>query len=314
MQLIENIDQIDQPFKDAVFTTGNFDGVHKGHQSLCEQVIKKAKQLNGTSVVMIFDPHPLKALGKSSPAPITKKDQKSELIEKTGIDILLCIPFNKTFASITADDFIKNILVEKIGIKTIIVGPDYSFGKNGAGNIEFLKEQGSKYGFETIISEWAKDTDSTNQRISSTRIRKIVQEGKVDQALSYLGRYYQIRGKVIKGRERGGSKLGFPTANIKLHDELCPKHGVYAVLVETSLGNFKGVANIGFSPTFGDHIFTIEVHIFDFNHDIYNTRIRVNMVKRLRDEKKFKSIDQLSKQIKKDVEIAKEILEKNDNS
>ncbi len=313
MQLIENIDHIDQPFKNAVFTTGNFDGVHKGHQSLCKQVIKKAKKINGTSVVMIFDPHPLKALGKSSPAPITKRDQKIELIEKTGVDILLCIKFNNAFANITPNDFIKNILVKKIGIKTIIVGADYSFGKNGTGNIEFLKEQGRKYEFETIISAWAKDSDSKNQRISSTRIRKIIMEGKVDQAMTFLGRHYQIRGKVIKGRERGGSKLGFPTANIKLHDELCPKLGVYAVAVETSIGDFKGVANIGFSPTFGDHLFTIEVHIFDFNHDIYNTRIRVNLIKRLRDEKKFNSIEQLSQQIRKDIEIAKEILKKNGN-
>ena len=314
MQLIENIDQIDAPFKNAVFTTGNFDGVHKGHQSLCQQVIEKARQINGTSVVMIFDPHPLETLGMPSPAPITKRDQKIELIEKCGIDILLCIKFDRAFASTTAIDFIKEILVKKIGINTIIIGADYSFGKNRIGNIELLKEQGKILGFETIISAWTTDKDSGNKRISSTRIRDIVSAGRVDQAMKYLGRHYQIRGKVIKGRERGGSKLGFPTANIKLHDELCPKIGVYAVLVETSMGNFKGVANIGFSPTFGDHMFTIEVHILNFNHDIYNTRIRVNMVKRLRDEIKFDSIEQLSEQIRQDIEIAKEILEKNGSS
>ena len=314
MQLIENIDQIDTPFKNTVFTTGNFDGVHKGHQSLCKQVIDKARQINGTSVVMIFDPHPLETLGKPSPAPITKRDQKIELIEKCGIDILLCIKFDKAFSSTAAIHFIKEILVKKIGIKAIIIGADYSFGKNRTGNVELLQEQGKILGFETIISAWTTDTDSGNKRISSTRIRNIVSAGRVDQAMKYLGRHYQIRGKVIKGRERGGSKLGFPTANIKLHDELCPKLGVYAVLVETSMGNFKGVANIGFSPTFGDHMFTIEVHILGFNHDIYNTRIRVNMVKRLRDEIKFDSIEQLSEQIRKDIETAKEILEENGNS
>jgi len=314
MQLIENIDQIDTPFTNTVFTTGNFDGVHKGHQSLCKQVIDKARQINGTSVVMIFDPHPLETLGKPSPAPITKRDQKIELIEKCGIDILLCIKFDKAFASIAAINFIKEILVKKIGIKAIIIGADYSFGKNRTGSVELLQEQGEILGFETIISAWTTDTDDGNKRISSTRIRNIVSAGRVDQAMKYLGRHYQIRGKVIKGRERGGSKLGFPTANIKLHDELCPKLGVYAVLVETSMGNFKGVANIGFSPTFGDHMFTIEVHILGFNHDIYNTRIRVNMVKRLRDEIKFDSIEQLSEQIRKDIETAKEILEENGNS
>jgi riboflavin kinase/FMN adenylyltransferase len=311
MELIENIDQINSPFKNAVITIGNFDGVHKGHQSLFRQVIKKAKQLNGTSVAMTFDPHPLKALGISGPALITRRDQKVELIEQCGLDVLLCIPFDTEFAAITAHDFIEKILVNKIGMKAIIIGADYSFGKNRQGNIEFLKEHETRLGFETIVAPWINDMDSDLERISSTRIRKIVMAGKVDQAMKYLGRHYQIRGKVIKGRERGGSQLGFPTANIKLYDELCPKLGVYAVNVETTKGNFWGVANIGFSPTFGDQMFTIEVHILDFNHDIYDTRIRVNMVKKLRDEKKFSCIQELSDQIKKDIKIAKDILNKN---
>ncbi|MCK5695429.1 MAG: bifunctional riboflavin kinase/FAD synthetase [Desulfobacula sp.] len=314
MELIENIDQIDSPFKNAVITIGNFDGVHKGHQSLFQQVIEKARQINGTSIVMTFAPHPLKALGIAGPPLITRKDQKVELIEKCGIDILLCIRFDMAFAAVTAHDFIEKILVNKIGMKTIIIGADYSFGKDRLGNIDLLKKEGKRLGFKTIISPWINDTDSDMERISSTRIREIVMAGKVDQVMKYLGRHYQIRGKVIKGRERGGSQLGFPTANIKLHDELCPKLGVYAVTVETAKGNFWGVANIGFSPTFGDQIFTIEVHILDFNHDLYNTRIRVNMVEKLRDEKKFANIHDLSEQIKKDIEIARDILEKNGHS
>jgi riboflavin kinase/FMN adenylyltransferase len=314
MELIEIIDQIDSPFKNAVITIGNFDGVHKGHQSLFDQVIKKAKEINGISVAMTFNPHPIKALGISGPALITRRDQKVELIEQCGIDVLLCIPFDIKFAAITAHDFIEKILVNKIGMKAIIIGADYSFGKDRLGNIDMLKTKGKELGFETIISTWINDTDSKTVRISSTRIRQIVMEGKVDQAMKYLGRHYQIRGKVIKGRERGGSQLGFPTANIKLHDELCPKVGVYAVTVETSKGDFKGVANIGFSPTFGDDMFTIEVHILDFNEYIYDTRIRVNMIKRLRDEKKFDTIKQLSEQIVKDIEISRNILDKNGSS
>lgn len=314
MELIESLDNIKKQYQNAVITIGNFDGVHKGHQSLFRQVIKKAEQINGTSVVMTFDPHPLKALGISGPALITRRDQKVELIEKCCIDVLLCIPFDNSFAAISAHDFIEKILVNKIGMKAVIIGEDYSFGKNRMGNINLLKEQGKKLGFETIVSPWINDRDSDLQRISSTRIREIVMQGKVDQAMAYLGRHYQIRGKVIKGRERGGSKLGFPTANIKLHDELCPEAGVYAVTVETVKGNFQGVANIGFSPTFDDQIFTVEVHILDFNHDLYNSRIRVNMVKKLRDEKKFDNIQQLSDQIKKDIEIANDILEKNGSS
>ncbi len=314
MQLFENLDQIQTPFKNAVLTIGNFDGVHKGHQRLFQQIIDKAKHIKGTSVTMTFDPHPLKALGISGPPLITRRDQKLELIEKCGIDVLLCIPFNMEFASIPAHDFIEDILVNKIGMKAIIIGGDYYFGKERLGNADLLKKEGPRLGFETIVSKWEHVAGSQNERISSTRIREIVTEGKVNQAYQYLGRHYQIRGKVIKGRHRGGSQLGFPTANIKLHDELCPKIGVYAVTVETVKGNFRGVANIGFSPTFDDHQFTIEVHILDFNQDIYDTRIRVNMIKRLRDEKKFAGIRELSDQIKKDIEIAKEVFEKNDHS
>ena len=308
MQLIENLNQIDRPFKNAVITIGNFDGVHKGHQSLFRQVIETAAQIDGTSIAMTFDPHPLKALGISAPPLITRRDQKIELIEACGLDVVLCIPFNKEFSQISAHDFIEKLLVEKIGTKAIVVGADYSFGKDRGGNVDLLEEEGPKLGFKTIVSDWINGIGIENERISSTRIREIVMDGWVEEAVKYLGRHYQIRGKVIKGRERGGSQLGFPTANIKLHDELCPKVGVYAVTVETSVGKYMGVANIGYSPTFGDDMFTIEVHILEFDHDIYGTRIRVNMVHRLRDETKFNSIEELSRQIEHDIMTAKDIL------
>ncbi len=310
MELIEHLDQIKQPYKNAVVTIGNFDGVHKGHQSLLGRIIEKADQIGGTSVAITFDPHPLKALGFDTPPLITRRDQKIELIEKSCIDVLLCLPFDQTFARMTAHDFIETLLVNKIGMKAIIIGEDYSFGKDRTGNVDMLRQEGERLGFSTIVSPWINDTGSSRERISSTRIRDIVQEGNVEQAIQYLGRHYQIRGKVVKGRKRGGSQLGFPTANIKLHDELCPKIGVYAVTVETAMGNFIGVANIGYSPTFGDHMFTIEVHILDFDHDLYNTRIRVNMVERLRDEKKFSSIEELSEQIKTDITIARKLFKK----
>ena len=311
MELIENIDQIRSAYPNAVVTIGNFDGVHKGHQALLHQVIEKADELDGTSVAITFEPHPLRALGIASPPLITRHDQKFELIQQSGVDVLICIPFNKEFSSIPPREFVQDILVRKIGMKAIIIGPDYSFGRKREGNVRLLTDLGKELGYETIVSSWINDTDTGEGRISSTRIREIVMDGKVEQAVKYLGRYYQIRGKVIKGRKRGGSQLGFPTANIKLHDELCPKLGVYAVTVETTKGNFLGVANIGFSPTFGDQMFTIEVHILDFHEDIYETRIRVNMVARLRDEKKFSSLEELSNQIRQDIETAKEILKKN---
>jgi riboflavin kinase/FMN adenylyltransferase len=225
--------------------------------------------------------------------------------------VVVCLRFNRAFAGISADDFISGILVNKIGMKAIIIGPDYTFGKDRTGDIALLQEKGRILGFETIVADWISDAPDKADRISSTRIRKIVMDGRVEQAKKYLGRHYQIRGKVVRGRNRGGSQLGFPTANIKLHDELCPRFGVYAVTVETVHGTFMGVANIGYSPTFDDHIFTIEVHILDFDKDIYGTRIRINMVARLRDEKKFSNIRELSGQIQKDIDTAKDILTKN---
>ena len=308
MELIQNLNEIKAPFNNAVITIGNFDGVHKGHQALFKQVIETGRRIGGTCIAMTFEPHPLRALGISTPPLITRRDQKIELIEASGVDVLLCLPFDKAFAQISAQEFIEDILVKKIGMKTIVIGPDYTFGKNRGGNVALLKTMGEELGYETIVPDWIRDVKTDTERISSTRIRELVMDGHVDRAKHYLGRLYQIRGKVIKGRQRGGSQLGFPTANIKLHDELCPKFGVYAVTVETIHGKFKGVANIGFSPTFGDGMFTIEVHIFDFKEDIYDSRIRVNMVKRLRDEIKFSSIAQLSDQIRKDIEKAKEIL------
>jgi riboflavin kinase/FMN adenylyltransferase len=311
MLLVESLDRISTPFQNAVVTIGNFDGVHKGHQALLKQVISKAKKMSGTSVALTFEPHPLRALGIDTPPVITRHDQKMELLDASGIDVVMCLPFDKAFAAIPAQEFIEKILVKKIGMKAIIIGPDYTFGKNRTGNIDLLREQGPILGFETIVADWIKDPASRTHRISSTRIRQIVMDGQVEQARQFLGRHYQIRGKVVKGRSRGGSQLGFPTANIKLHDELCPKFGVYAVTVETIHGKFMGVANIGYSPTFDDHIFTIEVHILNFDQDIYGTRIRVNMVARLRDEKKFADIRELSDQIRKDIDTAKEILLKN---
>lgn len=309
MELIEHIDKIIKPFHKAVVTIGNFDGVHKGHQALFRKVKKEALAVSGTSVAITFEPHPLRALGKSGPPLITRKDQKIELITESGLDKLICIPFTKEFATMSAADFVNDLLIAKIGMETIVVGPDYSFGRNREGNIDFLVRSGEERGFRVIVPEWIGTSglpdSSGNDRISSTMIRNLVMEGRVDEAPQYLGRYYQIRGKVVRGRERGGSQLGFPTANIKLHDELCPKMGVYAVTVETVKGNFNGVANIGYSPTFDDHIFTIEAHILDFSDNLYGTRIRVNMIKRLRDEKKFSGIEELSAQIRSDIETAR---------
>jgi riboflavin kinase/FMN adenylyltransferase len=189
-----------------------------------------------------------------------------------------------------------------------VVGEDYSFGKNREGNIDLLRDYAPDYGFEVIVAGWIRSTRAVKDRISSTRIRELISDGLMEQAEKMLGRSYQIRGRVIAGRDRGGKLLGIPTANINLHDELCPKTGIYAVTVEMDDKKYKGVANIGFSPTFDDHVFTVEVHILDFNANIYGKKIRVNFIKRIRDEKKFSSISELADQIHLDIAAGREIL------
>ncbi|MGB9498401.1 MAG: bifunctional riboflavin kinase/FAD synthetase [Dissulfuribacterales bacterium] len=309
MKVITDINAIKTPFRNAVVTIGNFDGVHKGHQAIFHQVMEKAEAIGGTSVAVTFDPHPVRVLKNNNwPPLITLHEQKIELISKTCLDVLVCIPFTKQFAAITADQFVTDLLVNRLRMKAIVIGKDYSFGKDRKGNVEFLKKCADELDFEVILTDWIPISHNQTDRISSTRIREIVMAGNVDQAVNLLGRHYQIRGPVVSGRNRGGRLLGFPTANINLADELCPKTGVYAVTVECKEGKYKGVTNIGYSPTFEDHIFTVEVHLLDFDGDLYDHQLRVNFIKRIRDEQKFSNIDELSKQITKDIETGREIL------
>ena len=309
MKIIKNIDKIHEPFKNAVITIGNFDGVHIGHQALFHEVIETAENMGGVSIAMTFEPHPIRVLKQNGHPPlITLYEQKVELIGRTHIDILICIPFTREFAALSAEEFVGDLLVGKIGMKAIVVGEDYSFGKNREGNIDLLKAYGPRYGFKVIVADWIRMSKAFADRISSTKIRELVTEGMMEQAEKMLGRYYQIRGRVVTGRDRGGKLLGIPTANVNLHDELCPKAGIYAVTGECRGNPFKGVANIGYSPTFENHEFTVEVHIFDFDDNIYGEKIRVNFIKRIRDEIKFSSIPELIDQIKKDIATAREIL------
>ena len=309
MKIIDRLENITQPFKNAVITIGNFDGVHIGHQALFHEVIEKADAIGGTSIAMTFNPHPIRVLQKNNNPPlITLHEQKIELIERAGIEVLICIPFTEQFASISAEDFIKVLLIDKIGMKAIVVGKDYTFGKNREGNLAFLKSLASQLDYEVIVADWIKATQNVSERISSTRIRELVMSGKVEPARKMLGRHYQIRGRVVKGRDRGGKLLGIPTANINLQDELCPKTGIYAVTVEHNNRIYNGVANIGYSPTFDDNQFTVEVHLLDFAENIYDKKIRVNFIERIRDEKKFGDISELKAQINQDIKVAEQIL------
>jgi len=310
MQLINNIEDIKEQFIDPIITIGNFDGVHMGHQALLQEVIEKADSIRGTSVVLTFEPHPMRVLKENNHFPlITLYEQKVELIEATGIDFLICLPFTLAFASLPAVNFIEDILVDRIGMKAIVIGKDYTFGKNRQGNIELLNQYAPIHGFEVIVKNWIEATVNSPYRISSTRIRRLVKAGDLENAQKLLGRHYQIRGMVKRGRDRGGKLLGFPTANIELKDELSPKRGVYAVKVEYGGDLLMGVANIGYSPTFDDHVFTVEVHILNFNGDLYDQPIKVNFVKRIRDEKKFSSVNALAQQIGRDVKKAEALLQ-----
>jgi len=289
---------------------GNFDGVHIGHQALLHTVVEKAAAIDGTSVALTFDPHPMRVLKENDHPPlITLSEQKTELIARAGIDVLITIPFTMEFANITARSFVEDLLAGRIGMTAMVVGNDYSFGRNREGTIEMLHQWSPELNYEVLLVDWIQPSNGSAQRISSTRVRELVMDGRMDEAKKLLGRYYQIRGIVATGRNRGGRLLGFPTANINLQDELCPKMGIYAVTVEYEEQIYKGVANIGYSPTFDDHIFTVEVHILDFEQNIYEKPIRVNFIARLRDEIKFDGIDSLADQIRRDIENARQLLD-----
>lgn len=304
MTVIYNLDQIRKPLKNPVITIGNFDGVHKGHLTLFEKVKERARAINGKSAVMTFDPHPIKVvMTQNIPPLITPTRQKIELIQASGIDFIIFIPFTKEFADISAKDFIKSILVDKIGIREVVVGYDYTFGYNREGNIELLQDMGRQFVYGVHVMPPFR---IANGLVSSTSVRNLIQEGKISEAKKLLGRDYQIYGTVVKGKDRGAKLLGFPTANLKLADELIPKPGVYAVTVLIEDQTYKGVTNIGFNPTFGNGHFSVETHVIDFSGDLQGKSIKVNFMERLRDEKTFKSPRDLAEQIRKDIRKTKE--------
>lgn len=309
MKLIEKLEEIEKPFHNAVITIGNFDGVHIGHQALFHEVMEKADILGGTAIAMTFEPHPIRVLKNNGHPPlITPYAQKIELIEKSGIDVLICVPFTHAFAAITAKEFVLDILLGRIGMQAIVVGKDYTFGKNRSGNLNLLKSYAEAFDFEVDVVDWIPISNNILSRISSTRIRELLIDGKVRKAHKLLGRHYQVSGVVSPGRNRGGKLLGFPTANIKLREELFPKNGIYAVTVDCLGKRHQGVANIGYSPTFDDNELTVEVHILDFDEDLYGKPIVVKFIERIRDEIKFSGVSELSQQIAHDVLKARDIL------
>jgi len=306
MQVILNLNEIAKPLTNPVLTIGNFDGVHKGHLALFDKVKERAKAIAGQSVVMTFEPHPLKIMRPANgPQLITHTGQKLELIEKAGIDVIVCVSFDREFAAIPARDFVNSILVKKIGIKEIVVGYDYTFGHNREGDINLLREIGNDFGF---VVHLVGPIEIDHTLVSSTSIRRLVQEGRLEEARVLLGRDFEVQGTVVKGRNRGGRLLGFPTANLNPHGELLPKRGVYAVKLLIDDVFYNRVTNVGYNPTFGDTGLTVETHVLDYSGELMGKTIKVHFIKRLRDEKTFKTLEELSGQIAQDIARAEKVL------
>ncbi len=291
-------------------TIGTFDGLHKGHQLVINQLKELASNENGETVIFTFYPHPriVTAPNETSLRLLTTKNEKIKLFEQFGVDHLIIYPFNEAFAALSYTDFVKTILVEKIHTYCLVVGYDHRFGKNREGGYEYLQKCAEKYGFKVHRTEaLSVETD----KVSSTKIRAALETGAIAKANQYLGYRFTLHGTVVNGKQLG-RKLGFPTANIEASDKykIIPGYGVYAVLIEIDDKQYKGMLNIGTRPTFNNNADnrSIEVNIFDFAENIYGKSITLVFIDKIREEKKFAGVDALVEQLKTDKEVAQELL------
>ena len=293
---------------ESIITIGTFDGVHKGHQKILKKLIKESSKLNLESIVLTFFPHPRIVLNPNSPLKLINTiDERSSLFENSGIDTLITHPFDKNFSELSPEEFVKNILVNKLNIKKILIGYDHRFGKNRTAGIKDLKKLGLKYNFNVIeISA----EEQNNISISSTKIRNSIIEGNIRKANSFLGYDFSLKGKVIKGNKIGRT-IGFPTANLEINEEykLIPKNGVYLIYTKFEKQVFFGMMNIGVKPTLKFKKESIEVNLFDWEKDIYGEFIEVFFLDYIRDEKKFDSLIELTHQIKIDKKTCLKLIE-----
>lgn len=285
-----------------VVTIGTFDGLHKGHQLVVNQLKELAKTRGGESVIFTFYPHPrvVTSPNESNLRLLTTKEEKIKLFEKMGVDHLIIYPFDKAFSELNYSDFVKTILHEKMGTKCLVVGYDHRFGKNREGGYEYLKKCAEKYNFDVVrTNALSLEAD----KVSSTKIRAALEGGNIKKANRYLGYSFTLEGTVVNGKQLG-RKLGFPTANIEASDKnkIIPGYGVYAVRVEIGGETFKGMLNIGMRPTFNNNADnrSIEVNIFDFADDIYGKEVSLYFVDKIRNEQKFAGIESLVEQLKND--------------
>ncbi len=301
-------DLADYTSKNKTFVTiGTFDGVHIGHQKVLSNLIGSAKKNNASSVLLTFFPHPRMVLQKDSHIKLINTiEERIELLKKTGLDALVIHEFTEDFAEETALDFVKSVLVDRLNISNLIIGYDHRFGKNREGNFDQLTEYGKIFGFEvTKISQQEID----HITISSTKIRKAIKHGNIGEANRFLGYHFMLTGEIVKGKNLG-EKIGFPTANLFIEEtyKLLPKTGSYIVKSELENETVFGMMNIGYNPTVKGKHQTIEIHFFDFNKDLYGKKIQIDVLKFLRDEQKFNSVEELTNQLEKDKQKSLEII------
>ncbi len=300
MKVIRGFKNFPLPPAGAAVAIGNFDGVHAGHQKILKFLSNKARELGLFSLVLTFSPHPEKILGEKVTKMIQTLEQRVREIEKFGIEALLLIPFNQKFSSLSGRQFIQKIIVNTLKAKAVVVGQNFRFGKNREGDILLLRKLASEFDFQVDSIPAVKKKGMT---ASSSLIRSLLQRGKVAEANLMLGRIYEIEGKVIKGKSRGKS-MGFPTANIETKNEIVPP-GIFVSTVSIGSQTFPSLTNVGDCPTFNQKETNIESYIINFEKNLYGETIRIGFIKKIRDEKKFKTEEGLKAQIKKDLQIAK---------
>lgn len=307
MKVYHSIDEF-LKVKGAVVTTGTFDGVHVGHRKIINRLNAIAKKIGGESVLLTFHPHPRMVLFPDDHdlELITTMDEKIALLEQAGVENLIIHPFTKEFSRTTSIDFIRDILVDKLGTSVLVIGYDHHFGRNREGSFEHLRESGPLYGFQV---EEISVQDVDDVAVSSTKIRKALQDGDVLTAGKYLAHPYQLTGTVIHG-DKLGREIGYPTANIQIDDKtkVIPANGVYACYVYVDGKKFNGMLNIGNRPTVNGHVGRIEVNIFEFDQELYGKQLVLQLKDRIRDEKKFENIEELKNRLAIDKNVAKQIL------
>ncbi len=306
MEIIKGLKDVGAKVRGPVLTIGNFDGVHLGHQKILRRVVSRAEELGCQSCVFTFDPHPLSIIApEKCPPLLTSLEKKMALMEESGIQVVICTHFNRDLGNTSPEAFIRDILHATLRVKDVFVGFNFAFGRGRAGGVKLLKALANDCGFGAHVIEPVRVEGRT---VSSTAIRRLLGQGRVEQAAKLLGRFYSLSGRVVEGSSRGEA-LGYPTANLETAGVVIPLAGIYAGRALLRGQAHRAVINLGWSPTFGDVGFRVEAHILDFTEDIHGEELELEFIRRLREERRFDSMQELALQIGRDVEEARALLE-----